>query len=249
MQKKMSIQEEFEALCGKYGLPEGEGNYYYLLDTFRRRRARKSFTTEEILSDFTALELARMLKQLVLCGGGFSLVVGGVKKDYNSPALVEVVKQSLEDALQARVRRGRNHLILSKGYGAGGDEGRAFLIPYPEGHKPQASGFSEEELEAIIRKEEELAEEVEKMKGNKMNYTTYTRNPELGRLVSFLYQYLPQEWSDATRNAFLADYLCGAGFLDFKGKAWVESFKEKVKEDRDRQVRRWVEAYLKTKEE
>lgn len=242
MLKQSGILADFEAICGEYGLPAEGGNYYFLLDTFTRKRSGMAYTIEEILEDDLALELAEMLKQLSSSFGGFSLQTGA-KKDYKNPALVEVLKEALEAALQGRVEKGREHMILSKGYGSGGDQGRAFIIPYPEGSTPQEKGFSKEELEAIITYEKEQRGLVEKMKGNVKNYSAPTRNPELGKLVVFLKQYLPEEWNEATQNSFLADYLCGAGFLDFKGKAWLDGFRDKLKAEKDRQVRDWINSY------
>ena len=246
MLEQSSIQADFEALCNQYGLPVEDSNYYFLLDLFRRRRQGKSFTTEEILADFSALELAGMLKQLSYSGGAFSLVVGGVKKDYNSPLLVEVLKQSLVVALQARVKKCGANMILSKGYGAGGDEGRAFLIPYPEGCTPQEGGFSEVELNCIIDFEKGLAVEVKKMQGNKERWEKEgaSRLPELGKLAEWIMQYyLPEDWLPVQKLNFVADFLFLAGFLDFKGEVWKAGFKDKNKQQKDKMVRDWVKAY------
>ncbi|MBQ6416241.1 MAG: hypothetical protein IJJ65_08335 [Butyrivibrio sp.] len=224
----------------------GDSNYYYLLDLFQRRRQGKSFTTEEILADFSALEIARMLKQLSFSSGNFSLLVGGVSKDYSSPALVGILKQSLEEALGARVEKGKKHLILSKGYGAGGDEGRAFLIEYPEGCTPKGEGFSNTELDAIIAFEEGLEVEVKKMQGNKERWEKEggSRLPELGKLSEWIIDnYLPQEWQAVDKNNFVADYLFQAGFLDFKAEVWKAGFKGKNRQQKDRMVRDWMKAY------
>lgn len=256
MSEQSSIMADFEALCSQYGLPVEDSNYYFLLDLFQRRRQGKSFTTEEILADFSALEIARMLKQLSFSGGAFSLIVGAVKQDYSSPILVEVLKQSLVDALQARVKKVGNlkkgeeslgaTMILSKGYGAGGDEGRAFLIPYPEGSKPQEKGFSEVELDAIIAFEEGLAAEVEKMQGNKERWEKEgtSRLPELGKLSEWIIDnYLPKEWQAVEKYNFVADYLFKAGFLDFKGEVWKAGFSGKGRKEVDRMIRNWIQSY------
>lgn len=248
MQEQGRIRGEFDALCASYNLPKGGYSYVSLLTIFANRRNGGFYTTEEILADFSALEIARMLKQLSFSNGDFSLVVGGVTKDYNSPTLVGVLKQSLEDALKSRVEKvndnGVNYLVLYKTFGRG--KRRGYYLPYPNGCTPQEGGFSEVELNCIIDFEKGLAVEVEKMQGNVRNNTTPTRNPELGGLVLDYKQYLPEEWKGATQNAFLADFLCGAGFLDFKGESWLEGFKEKAKAEKDRLVRNWIASYKQT---
>lgn len=244
MQEQERIRDEFDALCDSYGLPKGKYGYVSLLTIFANRRNGGFPTQGEFLADFSAMEIARMLKQLSFSNAGFSLVVGVVTKDYNSPTLVEVLKQSLVDALAERVVKvnsnGENYMIL---YKSSGRKKRGFYLSYPAGCSPQEVGFSENELDAIIDFERGLQDKVKKMQGNVRSNTTPTKNPELGELVLSLMQYLPEEWSQATKNAFLADYLCSAGFLDFKGKSWLEGFREKEKSEKDRLVRNWIKSY------
>ena len=256
MLEQSGIQADFEALCGHYGLPVGDSNYYFLLSLFSRRRKGISFTTEEILADFSALDIARMLKQLSFSNGVFSLIVKSIKQDFSNPALVEGLKQFLVDALQARVKKvehlkkGEESLgatmILSKGYGAGGDEGRAFLIPYPEGCTPQEGGFSDVELDCIIDFEGRLAVEVERMRGNKERWEPEgaSRLPELGKLAELIEDnYLPKEWQSVDKHTFVADYLFRGGFLDFKSDLWKAGFKGKGRKEKDRMIRNWIQAY------
>lgn len=250
MQEVREFESEFDALCLEYDLPKRGYNYVSLLTIYVNRRKGGYPTLEEFLADFSALEIARMLKQLSFSNGGFSLVVGGLTKDYNSPTLVGVLKKSLVDALAERVEKensnGENYMILYKSIGW---RKRGFYLPYPQGCTPQEGCFSEKELDAIIDFEKGQQDKVRRMQGNVRNNTTPTRNPELGKMVLSLKQYLPEEWNSATQNAFIADFLHLAGFLNFKGKIWLEGFSEKQKEEKDRQVRRWVEAYNKTKRE
>ena len=247
MQEQSGIQADFDALCSQYGLPVGDSNYFFLLDLFQRRRLGVSFTDEEILAELSALEIARMLKQLSNSSGAFSLAVGRRKPIiYISPALVGILKQSLEDALEARVEKGKKHLILSKGYGAGGDEGRAFLIEYPEGCTPKAEGFSNRELDAIIAFEEGFEVEVEEMQGNKERWEIEggSRLPELGKLSEWIIDnYLPKEWQAVDKYNFVADYLFRAGFLDFKGEVWKGGFRDKSRKEKDRMIRNWLMSY------
>lgn len=249
MQEQSGKQAEFDALCSQYGLPVGDSNYFFLLDLFQRRRQGVSFTDEEILSDFTALDIARMLKQLSFSKGYFSLkVVGDREKDYTNPALVGIIKQSLEDALGKRVEKGDNNMLLSKskGYGAGGDQSRGLLIPYPEGYTPQEVGFSDVELQCIIDFEEGLAVEVKKMQGNKERWEEKgkSRLPELGKLAEWIIiNYLPKEWKEVDKHNFVADYLFNAGFLDFKSEIWKAGFRDKKKEQKYKMVLDWIKAY------
>ena len=108
---------------------------------------------------------------------------------------------------------------------------------YPKGEAPQEDGFSLVELDMIISMGKWLKDNVKKLSGKS------TRNPELGQLVTDLYPNLPEEWTDASRNAFLADFLCGAGFLDFKGASWLDAYKDMGKAEKDRMVRNWLESF------
>lgn len=246
MQEVREFESEFDALCLEYDLPKRGYNYVSLLTIYVNRRKGGYPTLEEFLADFSALEIARMLKQLSFSNEGFSLVVGGLTKDYNSPTLVGVLKKSLVDALAERVEKvnsnGEHYMILYKSVGR---KKWGFCLPYPAGCSQQKVGFSEGELDALIGFENRQKVEVEKMQGNVRNNTTPTRNPELGKLVLSLKQYLPEEWNPATQNAFLADYLFSAGFLGFKGKSWLEGFREKNKAEKSKLVQDWIKSYQK----
>jgi len=267
MQELSSIRKDFDALCEQYGLPKDEKSEAL----FGILLSRDLLVQSIFYDGQSVFEIARMLKQLSGVGSaGFTLQnVGGVTRNtYSSPELVEVLKKSLVDALQKKVVKhnetwvnpsslgfkgvpkdkmlnlGKAHLDII--LNLNGVEVETGIYLYPEGVHPSQDSFSEQELDAILGYGKRLADRLEKMKGNKVNFSTSTRNPELGKLVLVLSQHLPEDWNDATRNAFLADYLCLAGVLDFKGTDWVENFKGKLKEDKGRQVRRWVESYLKT---
>lgn len=242
MLEQSSIQADFDSLCKNYGLQVDSECYRELSYIFTSRRQGKYFTTYELNSNFPALDIARMLKQLSFFRGEVSLVLAGFSQDYHSPFLVEVLKNSLIDALKGIVRK--TETDISVFYGNNRD--CLYCLCYPDGYVPQMEGFSEKELDWIIEMGESLNERVKKYAGNTQpKGKAPTRNPALGEFVLDFYPILPQEWNDATRNAFLADFLCDAGFLDFKGDAWKQGFKDKLKEDKDRQVRRWVEAYEK----
>ena len=245
MQEQSGIKKDFDALCNQYGgIPEGGKCHRDLWHIFLYRRQGMYLTDFEAERVFPAPEIARMLKQLSFSSGAFSLMVGSARKDYFSPELVEVLKKSLEDALQAMVIKYPEMLNVT--YGKDGD--RMIGWEYPTGEVPQEDGFSEVELDMIIEMGVFHNDLWKKFAGNAQSKgKASTRNPALGQFVNDLSGLLPEEWNDATKNAFLADYLCLAGFLDFKGKAWVENFKEKLKEDKDRQVRRWIEAYEKVR--
>lgn len=243
MLEQSSIQADFDSLCKNYGLRVDSECYRELSYIFTSRRQGKYFTTYELNSNFPALDIARMLKLLSFSNGAFSFIIGGNKQEYSNQALVDVLKKSLNDTLQTMVERRDDYLGVT--YGSAGDCLVATCFRKGE-YIPQKDGFSNVELDCIIRMGQSLYERVNKYGGNTQpNGKAPTRNPALGEFVLDFYPILPQEWNDATRNAFLADFLCDAGFLDFKGDAWKQGFKDKLKEDKDRQVRRWVEAYEK----
>jgi len=255
MQEVREFESEFDALCLEYDLPKRGYNYVSLLTIYVNRRNGGFPTDVEILSDFTALDIARMLKQLSFSKGAFSLAVGGLSKDYDNPKLVEVLKKSLADALAERVEKmnsnGVNYMIL---YKAIGRRRRGFSLPYPAGCSPQEVGFSNEELNAIIDFELGHMAEVEKMKGNKERWESdgSSRLPELGRLAEMIMEYLPKDWPKVDQLNFVFDFLFKAGFLDFKSEDWKAQFsgivKSRIRKMKDRMVRNWVSSYHKSKE-
>lgn len=235
MQSLSNIKADFDALLNQYGgIPEDSGCYTDLWYLFLHRRLGKHTTEYEEMSNFPASEMAMMLKQL-LCSptGAFSLKVGSAKREYSNPTLVEVLKKSLVDALQAMVTK--EYPLLNVTYGSKND----YLIgwDYPKGETPQEDGFSLVELDMIVEMGKWLKDNVKKLSGKS------TRNPELGQLITDLSPNLPEGWTDATKNAFLADFLCGAGFLDFKGTPWLDGFKDMGKAEKDRMVRNWLESF------
>ena len=102
--------------------------------------------------------------------------------------------------------------------------------------------LSKEELGYIKEFGDFIKDRRKKLDGNKKE-SGPTRNPELGRLVLSLMRHFPEDWNDATKNEFLAEFLFSAGYLDFKGEAWLENFKEKDKPEKDREVRNWISSY------
>lgn len=245
----------FSVLCKQYNLPETHEGYFALMDFFDRRQNNKRYTEEEIASDFTAMELAKML--LLLQGtGSFRIEVApGHHTTISDKKMIDSLVGYLTGELSNRIQKSENivedkggvkkckgpHLILCKGYGGGGT-GRAYLIPYPPGSSLEKEGFSEVELKAIIKYEKQLKDIIDKYAGNKN-----TRNPEIGKLASWILSLLPGEWIYTDRNCFVFDYLLYCGFLDFKGDDWKMKFFV-GKSDRKRksdQVDDWISSYRK----
>lgn len=240
MSEQSSIKKDFDALCCHKdygGIPEDSKCYQELWPVFSLRRQGKYLLLYEEQDEyFPAPDIARMLKQLSYSSGDFSLDVKGIPKPYSSPALVEILKKSLTDALQTLVDK-RHYGLDYFGVYYGKDRNCMVCEDYPNGYVPQENGFSDFELEMIIRIGERVVEEKKLYAGNS------TRNPALGEFVLDLCPYLPQEWSDNNKYAFLGHYLCEAGFLDFRGRAFVENFKGKLKEDKAGIVRKWIRGY------
>ena len=258
---------EFESLCARYGLSskqryvdkdgEERGQYILLLDMYTRRRAGIYPTNEEVQADYSALDIARMLKQLSLYSGGyFTLQVMSDVQDYRNPDIGTILIKSLTEALSRRVEKipslnssnpnnplkGKPVMLLSKGFGS---IGRASIIPYPKGVEPQQDGFSEAELTAIIDYENMAKEEWEKSQGNTERWENIGRSrlPELGRMAQEIKDLLPLGWREVDKNNFVADYMRGAGFLDFKKEVWLGVFDKKSRQQKDRMVRNWLQAY------
>lgn len=260
MLEQDSIKSEFDAFCDKYGLRKRSGAYVALLTIFANRRQGKFYTPYESLSDYSTLELAKMLKQLSFFKGKLSVVVGSVTDDYTSPFLVEVLKKSLEDALQGKVKKVKDFIEGDQSVGAcmvfykphGKDRWKGYPIKYPEGCTFQDGRFSDEELDFIITIENNWKKYVEdSLQGNleKWEGNNYTRIPDLGFQVEWLLgmNLLPPEWNTQKQYCFIADFLFLAGYLDFKSASWKESYNSMVDKDKSRMVRYWIQAYRKTK--
>ena len=265
-EEQSCIKNDFEALCTQYGLQEGEGRVF-LEGIFGFKRMGHLDLPSLCFEKQPAFEIARMLKQLLYTDRDFSLKVGGNKVDYSNHSLVEVLKQLLEEALKERVQKydetwicpsslGHNDFPKDKSYNVGPSMS-IVLIPltglekrilYPSGVQLSRDSFSVEELDAIIKAGDELKEVLEKLSGNLMDYSSHSRNPDLGKLALSFKEKLPGEWNDATKNSFIADYMLKAGFLDVKGDSWLDGFKDKGKGEKDRQVRDWINSYERAKE-
>jgi len=264
MLEQSSIKKDFEALCNQYGLQVEQNK---VLQAIYEAKQEGYFLMPSFALDNTPVfDLAKMLKQLYKSAGTFTLKVGGGKKDYSSPILVEVLKQLLNQALKERVRKqeetwvdlgamGYDNFPIGKKTNIGAsmivslwDWGnQEKIIPYPKGVLPSKDAFSETELDAIIDAGKDLKTEVEKMQGKGGGTSELTRNPELGKIALTLKPFLPEEWNSATQNSFVADFLLGAGYLDFKGECWLDGFRDKGKGEKDRQVRDWINSYNREK--
>lgn len=244
MQDQADIKKDYDALCSQYsGIPEDCPSYTYLWSIFLERRQGGHPLDYEVDITCPALDIATMLKQLSYSPGTFSLIVGSGRKNYSSPVLVELLKESLTGKLLTMVEKQTfddDCHYLSINYGEDGRWGWA--LDYPDGQLPQEDGLSEVELEMILTIGEQLKDRTKKMGGYSQG-----RSPVLGQFILDLYPFLPPEWNNATKNAFLADFLCGAGFLDFYGASWLDGFKDKGKGEKDRQVRDWINSYNRVK--
>lgn len=239
------LEEEFLGLCRKYELPERDGDYWFLLDLFRRRRQGISYTIEEILADFRPLELAKMLRQLYFADKGFCLRVSGKELEY-SKDLAVVLKDALQAKLGEVVMKSGDRLIIFKGFGPGGDRGRGIVAILPEGETcSNGPGFDIVELDAIIKKEEEIKKLVDASQGRKSRIEggpEKSRNPELGKLASWILLCLPKHWQITKKYCFVFDYLVLGGWTDFKGEQWKDecgTMVEKEKYD-------WIKRMLKS---
>ena len=243
----------FSLLCEQYNLPETHEGYFTLKDFFDRRAEGEEYTDEEIASDFTAMELAKMLLLLRDTSSFKIEIAPGRSAFITDKKMIDSLVRYLTAELSARIQKSENivggkcgikkckgpHLILCKGYGGGGT-GRAYLIPYPSGSTPQKEGFSKVELNAIVKYEKQLKEKIDNFAGN-----NNTRNPEIGKLASWILSLLPEEWINTDRDCFVFDYLLYCGFLDFKGEDWKEKFvgKGERKKKHD-QVEDWISSYM-----
>lgn len=265
MGEQSSIAQDFKALCQQYGLPEDE-NQTALLGVYLSGEGMmpaSPYLKQDVFG------LARMLKQLSFARKrGFSLLVGGIKEDYDAEQ-VEVLKKPLEDALREKVVKYKETWVNPASLGikgvpkdkmlnleraslaiilpfAGGEMERRIWL-YPEGVNPSEQGFSREELDAILDFEKRVKVVVEKLQGNKERWENEGRSrlPELGSLAVLIKSYLPGEWEVRKQLTFIADFLFGAGFLDFKGELWKEAFKGKNPAEKDRLVRNWIASYQK----
>lgn len=253
--KYQEAKSKFLALCAEFGLERT--SVIALLDNFRRKKSGLGKTDVEIISDFSALDCARMIVQLSTYKGDVSLWIGGNKQVY-SPAIVEVMKGSLMGALCQMVEKKENALILKKGQGADGDRARAFVIPCA-GSNPQADTFSMVELNALIDYESKKQKWVKKMEGNTERWEEEgnSRLPELGKIAyeiltmevnteSGKKSIFPDGMKETDKYNFISEYMLLAGYLDFKPENWFFNFVNKDKYEISTSVRDWIKAYKKT---
>lgn len=247
-----ATKDKFDKLCKDGNLNQSLSGYGYqaFLSILDERKNGRFATEEEIRRDFSALEIARMLRQIYKAEE-FTLVVEDAKIKYHNPSLVSIISNTLIKELQKRISKSP-HSVAEKGneivedYGAvmylnktAGSDGRVTRIPYPEGVIPYLEdGFSIEEIDAIIKFEEMQEVISRKYLGNG------TRSPELGHLCEILLPFLPEEWILEDKHYFLYCFLVLAGFLDFRGEKWISAQEStKWKNDKAHQVKDWIKAY------
>lgn len=254
MNMDKAIKDRFDKLCNDSYLNQSLSGYGYqaFLSILDNRITGRFATEEEIGRDFSALEIAQMLKQIYKAEE-FTLVVEDARIKYRNSSLVAIISDSLIKELQKRISKSP-HSVAKRGndivedYGAvmylnkfAGNDGRVTRIPYPEGVTPYLEdGFSIEEIDEIIRFEKMQETISRKYLGNK------TRSPELGHLCEILLPFLPEEWILEDKCYFLYGFLVLAGFLDFRGEKWISAQEStKWKNDKAHQVKDWIKAYHK----
>lgn len=248
-----NIKKEFDSICRACSLSESSWEYNALLSLLNDRLAGRFITEEEALSDFSALEIATMLRQLSRATE-LSISVNHVVEKYGN-ITIPILTSALTDSLNARIQKKKKltaqcgggkitdigaNMILNKG-GAGG---RAYLIPYPNGEKPQEVGFSKTELDTIIEYETIKKEEYKITQGNG------THSRELGHLAEWIAEcFLPKEWNVYAKYFFVIHYLIIAGYLDFRGEEWLEKHNKKSINEQSHTVRDWIKEYHKIKKQ
>ncbi len=259
METEKAIQE-YKILCRANNL-SGYG-YYALLSLLKDRLEKRFYTEEEIMSDFSVLENAMLLKQLLTSANGMTIIAGGASEQYGNAsrsimigALVDYLDKRIQKRAKITAQSGLEitdlgaNMILNKGYGGGGT-GRAYLIPYPPGVLPQEEGYSIQELDTIIGYESIKQDEYKAYIGNKQG-GKHSLNPMLGHISEWIIDsFLPKDWILENKLYFVFNYLACAGYLDHKQEAW--KFKNIDKGDihmQGRAVRSWIEAYHRIKVE
>lgn len=238
---------DFESLCDNHGLPFN-GYYLALFELFAKNRAGKFYTLWEMIRDDdyddSVFVIARVLRQLSHCGRGVFSVVVGSEETYESVAGVEAIKQALTEALQSRVKKEKGNMIVTGiGYNLSVFSPKELPIPYPLNCSPEENGFSNAEIDMIIKAGNKIKARAKKMRGNVVK-SVHTRNAEIGELVFYLKQWLPEKWIKAKKNAFFVEYLDKAGFLDFKGKDWLKNFRYIMSEkDKNKEIENFVNSY------
>lgn len=251
--------EEYKGLCRAYNFT-GYG-YSALLSLLIDRLEERFYTEEEIMSDFSVLENASMLRQLLSSPNSMTITTGGATEQYGSASrsiMISALVNYLDQRIQKRSRMtsqsglvitdlGAN-MILNKGFGGGGT-GRAYRIPYPPGVLPQEIGYSIEELNAIIGYESIKQDEYRAYMGNKQG-GKHSRNPLLGHICEWIIEsFLPEDWILENKLYFVFNYIAYSGYLDHKPEAW--KFKNIDRGDihmQGRAARSWIEAYHRVKE-
>lgn len=240
------ITSNWVYLVRKYSLPVGDNCYYYLYDLFQRIRQGQPNAVDSTASYCQRLlDTARMLKQLSIFreGRGLSLIVGVKQQEYSSPQLVDDLKHTLAEALSKMVTKGSSHLIFNV-------VTYAELADYPDGSTKGIEGFSDNELDTIIGKAQELQEWAGEMQGNRVKDSEIkTKNNELGQWVTHLKECVPAEWTAYRQYSFIGEFMVWAGILDFRGADWRDEWERfMTQKEKVSQVRLWESCHKRYKE-
>lgn len=243
-------KKAYDKLCAEVGIDKNCYTYAAFLQFLEDRLAGKGFFDEEIAEDFRILDMARLLQQ-IYGSSELQITANDCKETYSNPALVEFISDTLVAELSKRIRKRRlaqwspqgdvdlgYHLVFDK---YKGEDGRVYSIPYPENETPYAEGFSEAEINMIIKDQTILKNTLRKYKGNSIGDDSFTYNAMLGRICEATTLWLPKEWILDDKYYFLFEIFKIAGLLDFRTPQWRN--RARYKNETARIVRNWINAY------
>lgn len=244
---------DFNRLCSQYGLlqmsldivkqemSDEEANCIYLYTYFMQGEPEILGYTLSNANDFSALSIAKLLKQLSFCDtmGKFSINVAPYEITYTDNTLIEILKESLSIALSARIEKDRNAMWLHKN----DNKLLGFKIPYPEGIEKQENGWSTDELNLIIKHQEKALAEYNCFKGKGKGNGKFI--PEMGKYAMDIAEHLPKDWSKTLTACFIIDFMTESGFLTNKGELFIEDVKSWSNNEKQHKVDSWITSYKK----
>lgn len=201
-------------------------------------------------------ETAKMLKQLRKAKGCIGISTNGMNpQEYKDRSLLRYIDEKLVEFLdserdfeqQKRFKRFKeqiidnqfNYLFFKRSVCD------SFFLEV-EGEVWE-SGYSDNELNAIIECYENEEKKINSFKGNASSYSV-GGTPALGAMALEIVGYLPEEWKISTKYNFAVDFMLASHAVDFRGEEWVDNAKRWTKNDKWHHARNWVNSLAKTLE-
>jgi len=225
------IIQDFCDLCREYGLPSDPGDVEHfnwtLFFIFKEKRNGTPWMATETIGDLSSVaDIARLLTQVM---EGDITVQGRVRPiPYTNQETLRLLKESLVGILKRRVFRYGNKLVLSL------SQTSATIVS--ENANGPEDGFTFDELDSIIQAVAHLNKTAKKYQGKRTKGAdTHTHTKDISPVVKAALDALKDcGLNTMAKYNFVADFLFRAGFLDFKGDTWLDDYRNKCFDNKDK---------------